>query len=108
MQQTHGALARGVDDPLLLALLDNLLVDGRLALGAGKIGQFQRGNGDDLRPLWQSGTIEELCLYLLPIGLFEICSSLLPSFEFCDLKLLEFEQPLAILCDILWTKLGLF
>ena len=41
MQQTHGALACGVDDPLLLALLDNLLVDGRLALGAGKIGQLQ-------------------------------------------------------------------
>ena len=51
MKEAHGALARRVDDPLLLALLDHLLVDGGLALGAGQVGQLQRGNGDDLGPL---------------------------------------------------------
>ena len=107
MQQAHGALARGVDDPLLLALLDNLLVDCGLALGAGQVGQLERGNGDDLGPLGQCGSIEKLGLNLLPVGLFQIGSPLLPSLELGDLKLLELEQLLAILCDILGTKLRL-
>ena len=59
----YRALPNGVDNPFLLGFLDNFLIESRVPVSSGDIGELQGGDCDDFGSFRQRRSVDQLFLY---------------------------------------------